>query len=70
MPKYKPERTGKAPLQFAGKLMAENLGNDNGAQARWYDLCVYQTDGGNYRRRDRLQHPVGRRTSLQSCVPC
>lgn len=34
MPEYKLERTGKAPLQFAGELIAEELGNDDGEQVR------------------------------------
>ena len=50
MEKYILKRTGNAPLQFTGELLAQNEGKwVNGKdQNRWHDLYLYRTESDQY----------------------
>lgn len=50
MDTIKLQRTGQAPLEFTGEVIARNGGQiENGQeQNRYYDISVYRTGGGNY----------------------
>lgn len=50
MEKHTIQRTGKAPLEFTGKQVAQSSGKwaAGREQNRWHDITVYQTAGGKY----------------------